>query len=288
MTATGEGDRFLVRAMAAEELEIVVEWAAAEGWNPGLGDAPLFRAVDPDGFLIGIADGEPVSCVSVVNYTAAFAFLGFYIVRPDSRGRGFGWRTWQAGIAHAGNRLIGLDGVVAQQDAYRKSGFQLAYRNIRHSGRVSVPSGWDPPEPVVPLDGMLADEAAALDASVFPIARPAFVKAWVSAPGHRALGVIRNGELTGFGVLRPCRTGFKLAPLIASDAAVAETLFLCLARLADGAPIAVDTPEVNPAAVDLATRHGLTPVFETARMYTGPVPDMPLERLFGVMSFELG
>jgi len=30
------------------------------------------------------------------------------------------------------------------------------------------------------------------------------------------------------------------------------------------------------------------PVFETARMYTGAIPELPMDRLFGVTSFELG
>ena len=33
---------------------------------------------------------------------------------------------------------------------------------------------------------------------------------------------------------------------------------------------------------------GLTPVFETARMYRGPAPALPLERIFGITTFELG
>ncbi len=33
---------------------------------------------------------------------------------------------------------------------------------------------------------------------------------------------------------------------------------------------------------------GLSPVFETARMYTGPAPAIALDRIFGVTSFELG
>jgi hypothetical protein len=38
----------------------------------------------------------------------------------------------------------------------------------------------------------------------------------------------------------------------------------------------------------LAERHGMVVAFETARMYTGKVPDLPLRRLFGVTTFELG
>lgn len=288
MTVNEAPGGFTVRPMTAAEVALAVDWAAAEGWNPGHHDASLFHAVDPDGFLIGLADGQPAAVISVVNYTAGFAFLGLYIAHPERRGRGFGWRTWQAGIAHAGDRLIGLDGVVAEQDSYRKSGFRLAYRNIRYSGAVSVPDAGPRAGTLVPLTGVPIDAIASLDAAVFPVARPAFLDAWVSAPGHIGLGLERNGALAGFGVLRPCRTGYKLAPLIAPDEPAAEALFLGLASATGGAPLAMDVPEPNPAAIALVTRHGLQPVFETARMYTGPAPALALDRLFGVMSFELG
>jgi GNAT superfamily N-acetyltransferase len=108
-----------IRTMRPDEISAAVNWAAAEGWNPGL-------AVDPEGFLIGELDGAPAATISCVNYGASFAFLGFYIVREDLRGRGYGLRIWDAAIAHAGPRVIGLDGVVAQPQNYRKSGFELA------------------------------------------------------------------------------------------------------------------------------------------------------------------
>jgi hypothetical protein len=49
-----------------------------------------------------------------------------------------------------------------------------------------------------------------------------------------------------------------------------------------------DVPEINADAVALAERHGMTSVFETARMYTQEPPTLPIERIFGVTSFELG
>src|SRR5215471_15407694 len=128
-----------IRAMRPDEISIAVDWAAAEGWNPGLRDAPCFSLVDPDGFLIGELDGAPAATISCVNYSTSFAFLGFYIVREDLRGRGHGLRIWNAAIAHAGPRVIGLDGVVAQQQNYRKSGFKLAYANVRYGGTVAAP-----------------------------------------------------------------------------------------------------------------------------------------------------
>src|ERR671935_2946962 len=133
-----------IRAMRPAEVAIALDWAAAEGWNPGLADAACFASVDRDGFLIGELDGTAAATISCLNYDDRFAFLGFYIVRADLRGRGYGLRIWNAAIAHAGARTIGLDGVVAQQDNYRKSGFSLAYRNIRFGGTdvsATQPSG---------------------------------------------------------------------------------------------------------------------------------------------------
>ena len=104
-----------IRPASRRELDLAVEWAAKEGWNPGLSDAACFYVADPEGFLLAFRDGEPVASISVVRYGGAFGFLGLYIVRPDLRGRGYGYRLWQAGMAHLGERTVGLDGVVAQQ-----------------------------------------------------------------------------------------------------------------------------------------------------------------------------
>ncbi len=98
-----------------------------------------------------------------------------------------------------------------------------------------------------------------------------------------------NGNLAGYGVIRKCRSGFKIGPLFADTPELAEALFLSLkSGIEPTETFYLDTPEVNRAAVALAQRHNMKAVFETARMYTGENPDTPLNRLFGVTSFELG
>ncbi|HEY0833277.1 MAG TPA: GNAT family N-acetyltransferase [Azospirillum sp.] len=280
-----EAERFAVRPMSRAELDLAVEWAAREGWNPGLEDTTAFHAADPAGFLAGVLDGRPVASISAVRYPGGFAFIGLYIVVPDMRGKGFGLRTWRAALEHVAGHLTGLDGVVAQQDNYRRSGFTLAYRNIRHGG--TPPSG--------PVPGGLVDARTVpmgalldLDAALFPAPRPGFLAAWIGAPRSVALAAVDDGRVTGFGVVRPCREGFKIGPLYADDPATAERLFLGLGASVGGGPVFLDTPEVNPEAVRLAERFGLTPMFETARMYNGPAPRLPLDRLYGVTTFELG
>jgi Acetyltransferase (GNAT) domain len=277
-------DGFRIRTMSLEEISLAVDWAAAEGWNPGRADAGCFASVDPGGFLIGEHQGAAASTLSVVNYDQRFAFLGFYIVRPDLRGRGLGLRTWQAGIAHAGARTIGLDGVVSQQDNYRKSGFAFAHNNIRYGG---VVAGLRAPSETVPLSNVPFDVIEQDDATVFPAARRSFLRAWITAPGHVGQALLRNGRLTAWGVVRPCRRGRKIGPLVADDRTAAEAIFAALSG-PQGGEIFLDVPQPNRDAVALAVGHGLAPVFETARMYSGPIRPLLLERVFGVTTFELG
>lgn len=273
--------------MTADERAQAADWAAREGWNPGAQDMACFQVVDPDGFWAGRRDGRMQAAISVVNYDARFAFLGFYIVRPEARGQGLGYQLWQAALAHAGDRVVGLDGVVDQQDNYRTSGFDLAFRNIRFGGarpEVAMPGG-------VELQPVTAPDAAlqAMDARVFPAVRTAFWQAWLSAPGHRAMRAVQDGRMVGFATRRPCRDGYKIGPLVARDVRVAQALLAgLLTDLPAGAPVFWDVPEPNAAAVGLARDLGLTPVFETARMYRGPAPQLDLDVLYGVTSFELG
>src|ERR1700745_1047218 len=91
-----------VRTMSPEEVTLAVDWAAAEGWTPGLTDASCFAAAAQGGFLLGDLAGAPAAILSVVNYDEHFSFLGFYIVRPDLRGRGFGFLGLEGGVARAG------------------------------------------------------------------------------------------------------------------------------------------------------------------------------------------
>lgn len=280
-------DHYAIRTMTPEETGIAVEWAAREGWNPGLHDAQCYRAADPDGFLVGLLDERPVAVISAVLYDGAFGFIGFYIVEPEFRGRGYGSRIWDAAMERLAGVPVGLDGVVEQQDNYRKSGFALAHRNVRYEGV----GGGDAPgsAELVELSALPFETVDAYDRSFFPVDRSRFIEAWIKQPGCRALGILAGGRLAGYGVMRACRSGFKVGPLFADTPALAESLLLALkSGAAASDPVVLDVPEVNRTAVALAERHDMKAVFETARMYKGTVAGMPLDRIFGVTSFEVG
>jgi ribosomal protein S18 acetylase RimI-like enzyme len=277
-------DGLVVRKMTEADLALALEWAAAEGWNPGLHDAHCFYTADPEGFVLGERNGVPIGCVAAVRYGPGFGFLGLYIVKAEHRGQGFGLQLWRAALDHLGDRVIGLDGVVAQQENYRKSGFRLAFRNIRQKGR----GGGAAPPGLTDLATVPIEEVLRYDETAFPTPRAEFLKSWLGQPQAVALGVVDGRRLKGYGVLRACHEGFKVGPLFADDEETGDRLFSGLRARAPDAPVFLDTPEVNPAAVALAARHAMTPVFETARMYKNGSPEMRLERCFGITTFELG
>lgn len=284
MTSSGPEDLVITRA-TLDDWPVISGWAADEGWNPGLSDGPAFFAQDPRGFFIGRLAEEPVSAISVVTYGADYAFLGCYLVRPDLRARGLGLTTWKAALAHAGDRTVGLDGVVAQQDNYRRSGFELAHRTVRFTG---VVRGGEELPGVRPAEKADLDAIVAYDTACYPADRPRFLAHWLTAPGHRVLVRFEDGRPTGYAVIRPARDGLRIGPLFADTPDGADALFAAVCTEAAGREIAIDVPEPNRAAVSLAERSGLTPSFETARMYTGPVRPYATERVYGVTTLELG
>jgi len=272
--------------MTLPELEMVLDWAAAEGWNPGLCDAASFHAADPGGFLLGTLDGVPVASIFAVRYGSGFGFIGGYIVRPEFRGQGHGMAIWRAGMALLEGRNVGLDGVPAQQANYARSGFKLAHRNVRYEGLgCAVP----PIGHVLPLGAQDIEDVVAYDRAFFPDRREQFMRHWLQQEGSVTLRVRDGDALLGYAVLRPCRNGFKVGPLCAESPEVAEELMQALrGRVPENEPIFLDVPEPNAAAVALAKRHGMKACFETARMYTGTDPGLPLARQYGITTFELG
>jgi len=278
---------FEIRTMERHEIDIAVAWAKAEGWNPGLNDAACFYEADHNGFLIGLLDGEPVATISAVKYGASFGFIGFYIVKPEHRGKGYGLQIWNAAMRNLEGRVIGLDGVIDQQENYRKSEFSLAYNNLRYEGIGGGIAKSD--SAIVPLSSIAFAEINNYDAPFFPADRACFLQSWINQPNSAALGILRDGKLSGYGVIRACDNGFKIGPLIADSEEEAERLFLALkAHVPSGVHFFLDTPAVNAAALKLAKQHQMTVSFETARMYLGQPPEFPAHRLFGVTSFELG
>lgn len=278
-----------IRPMSLAELEMVVGWAAEEGWNPGLDDAAPFHAADPDGFLLKLVDGEPASAISVVNHSDEFAFLGLFICRPKFRGQGHGIDIWRAGLAHAKGRCVGLDGVQNQQGNYARSGFEWAGETVRFGG----------PAPKIPPEtahaGARAVEASdierliAADRRATGVRREAFLNAWFSPTGsRRAVLLPGDGPRPAYGVVRLCGEGAKIGQLSANTGAEFETLLSALGAAVGADRLYIDIAHDADEMAALLTGWGFTPVFGTARMYLGGRPETDEPAFWAGATLELG
>ena len=89
--------------------------------------------------------------------------------------------------------------------------------------------------------------------------------------------------------LRKCFQGNRVGPLFAETPQTAKRLFDSLAASVAGQEIFIDVPTVNASALQLALSNGMKPVLTTAcRMYTKQAPNLPLNKIYGVTSLELG
>lgn len=275
------------RNMRRDEIPLAVEWAASEGWNPGLHDAECFWPVDPEGFFCAEKEGKIVGTAAIVNYDDRFSFGGFYIVDPAYRAGGIGMQMARYAMSHAGSRVIGFDGVVAMVEKYeQKGGLFLHYNNARYEGT----GGGTMPEGLTPVEDVPFSDLLAYDTAHFPARRETFLRCWIRQEGHFSLARLdRDGRILGYGVRRTCHSGYKIGPLFARDRATAETILDGLIAGIPGEHFYLDIPRPNAAAVALVEDRKMVPVFFTARLYTRrePVP-LPLDEIFGVTTFELG
>ena len=276
-----------IERLSRSGVNMLLDWAAAEGWNPGLDDAAPFQAADPEGFLILRVDGQPAAAVSVVRHDADIAFLGLFICAPEFRGRGLGARVFAAGLSHAEGRSVGLDAVPAQVDRYAAMGFAASFSSRRWSG--DVPQEWAArrsrsPDPAELMAMTTADQRAE------GYRRDAFLSAyWTDAPGRRTLILSdRSGEVQGWATVRRCRDGLKIGPLNARTPDDARSLIGDCAMALGASRVAIDIPSDAEPLWRMLERADFSPEFATTRMWKGTAPSRIPRFLNATATLELG
>lgn len=277
-------------AMTLEEAHQLGDWAAAEGWNPGLHDIRIAWACDPDAFVALREEARLAGGGTIFRHSPAFGFMGLFIMREDLRRRGLGTVLWQWRRDQLRGRLapgatIGMDGVLEMVPFYARGGFEFAHRSTRFQG--AAPNGHRDRDAVA-LETLDWRTVLEFDRRHFPATRERFLRQWLLQPGAKGEALVSDGQVRALGLARPCRQGHKLGPVFAETPLLAERLLGSLAVGLDGGQIQLDVPDTNAAGITLARQFGLAPVFACARLYLGPPPDMASARIFGLTSFEFG
>ncbi len=277
-----------IRTLGRDEIRLCLNFAAAEGWDPGLHDAAPFYAADNDGFFGAELDGEIIGCISAVRYET-FGFIGLFIVREDQRRNGYGAALWDYAMQHLHDLPIGLDAVAAQEARYEKEGFRRSFHSARYRYDAREPRDRYASKLALERVRVLDDEIVRYDLACFGSERSAFLQSWVAQPDVVALSArsLDSGEIVGYGVGRPCRDGTKIGPLFASRVDAAAVLFDTITQRTRS-PWILTIPESNATALGLADERGMQREFACARMWRGTLPEIDLAKVYGITSWELG
>jgi ribosomal-protein-alanine N-acetyltransferase len=288
--------QFSIRPLEAGDIPRVTDWARSEGFCPGEGDVAIYRQTDRQGLWVGWLEEKPIGCIAGVRYSQSYGFVGLFLVKPEHRGRGFGVQLWRHALKHLEDvGCVGLEAAPDRIDDYAGWGFQSASATTRwrlnsrgiqsgspHAGQLTLVDATTLPE------GMIQ----AYDASREPSPRPHFLRDWLHHPAGTVLALVDGArQCHGFGRIRPCLlragTGWRIGPLLADDADLAEQLLLGLLERHRGV-VLLDGPGANPAAGALMGRLGFAPISETLRMYRGVQPVVSLADVYGLACLELG
>ncbi|MBU1368571.1 MAG: GNAT family N-acetyltransferase [Bacteroidetes bacterium] len=279
-----------IKQLDRKGLDTLISWAAAEGWNPGPYDAEVFWQTDSEAYVGYYHNNILIAGGSIVSYDGHFGFMGFFIVQPEFRSQGIGQKLWTERRNLLLSRLkpgaaIGMDGVVAMQDFYRRGGFELAFRDERYE---RIGEQFEVDNQVSGITAADFPAVVAYDTACFGVPRPHFIKPWLLMPESYRFKFVHKGSVKGFAVLRKAGHGFKIGPLFASDALVAEALYRACLNAVPGEAVFLDIPVNNPGAVQLVKNYKANYVFECARMYYGKPPVLQTEKIYGITTFELG
>jgi GNAT superfamily N-acetyltransferase len=289
---------YTIRSATSEEVEKThYSWAIAEQWNPGLTDWMFFPQIDPEGFLVGVLNGEIISCISAVQLSEEYGFIGYYICKKEFRGQGYGLHLFREALQRLNHlKCIGLDAVDAQVPNYLKCGFKPFFQSQRlvYSNKESVSLPAEHKAHLVSLSSPDYMEAALhIMDDVHSIKMPKYLSRVFEAENAVSLGYRafdrHDKDLAGFGVIRPAAEGWKIGPLYANSTLIAETILQGLIEtIPIGQPIFMEVPDPNEHAVKLMERFQMEPVFTGTRMYTGDPPPYLIDKIFGLLSWEVG
>jgi GNAT superfamily N-acetyltransferase len=249
-------------------------------------DLRRYLALQPDGWLLALLDGEPAGIGGAIDY-GHFAYIGLMAVHPTLQRRGIASAIMErllAWIDERGCPVALLDASAAGERLYEKLGFVDDDRVIQYhqDDCAARPRASERVGPLIAAD--LA-ALAAFDAPIFGAERGAVLTTFLGEFPDRAF-VARDaaGALAGYLFAQPQTIG----PWAARGPAEAEALLaVALALDFESAP-RVLVPGANTHAAGLLLRYGFSPQRALRHMRRGSPVAARRSLIYGQTSYAIG
>eukprot|EP00727_Mastigamoeba_balamuthi_P011382 m51a1_g6867 hypothetical protein (316) ;mRNA; r:159845-160964 len=306
-------DGYETRVASEQEVCTLVQWGINEGWNQSPSDGPLLHRLLGRCCYAGCLSGRHVAGMFASQYgplagspsPAHFAWISFYIVTPDARGKRYGKRLWDYAVSRLPKGcVVGLTAVAAEVETYKRVGFVYAHKDVLYelpccdAARALAQQQQCQRQAagvrVVPAGDVDFGAVVAYDAAVVPLERSAVVRGWALHAGHTCVvACAPGGAVCGYAVARSSVRGLRVAPMYADSADVAAALLLEVVRRAgcEQSPLglSVAAPECNAMAGGLAEGIGMKATMTCSRMYLGGAqPRYDAARVFSVTRGAIG
>jgi GNAT superfamily N-acetyltransferase len=249
-------------------------------------DLRRYLALQPDGWLLALLDGQPAGMGGAIDY-GAFAYIGLMAVLPALQRRGvasaimerlLGW------IAARGCPTALLDASPAGERLYEKLGFvddDTVVQYIQDDCAVR-------PRPSAHVALLVETDLAALesfDTPIFGASRAAvFAAMRAEQPDRAFVARDQDGALAGYLFAQPQTIG----PWAARDSTTAESLLAAALALDFEEAPRVLTPGANSQAAGLLLRYGFSPQRALRHMRRGSAVSARRDVIYGQASYAIG
>ncbi|XP_072165370.1 uncharacterized protein [Diadema setosum] len=293
--STDSGSGFKVRTLHHKECASLAISQTREGARLTSEDLKQLHQIDPEGFFVALDDnGDIVGTIGAVRWTDKLGHIGFYHAVDSAKDLGVEEALWTAAMSHLGDRNVGIEVDAADAEKCVQLGFQEVWRNGCFKGvGVALLPEMQSTNIVKRITEMPFSKVAYFDEDLFGLERMKFLYKWanVKPPTGHSYALSEGDTVLGYGVLRQLhKTGHhRIAPLYCRNTAVAQVLLLALLNNIPQEPVYVDSPLSNPSFTRiLATDLRMEQIGERVRMFSRGDPGFPLQKMFGMLSCDLG
>lgn len=91
----------------------MIDFVIAVGWAKTHDAIGSYYSIDPDGFFKVFINDKIVATFCAVRYSGNFAFMWYYIVVPEERKKGYGFKIFQKALEHCEGCVIGHFSIVS-------------------------------------------------------------------------------------------------------------------------------------------------------------------------------